>query len=249
MAKQLSPKGKILVFLYFFISFALVIYFDRQDFPKLPYREITSILVGLSVATIFELIVIKWNRLRILYENFVVRLIWPIKTKVKMDLKSYDKIKDKDLRNLMIKSYIDSVFEDARSDVGTKIIMIINLIIIGLNLIFLLAFSYLSNFNPIFILLFEERIKEIGVQNVAQELGINYADLPKTYIESFLEQYDLFFKMVPMAFISCICIFFFGSIFYFFIESTKRARLRSINEVLVELYKKDHKIKKHIKKK
>jgi hypothetical protein len=141
---------------------------------------------------------------------------------------------------MMIKSYIETVFENTRSDIWTKIIMIINLIVIGLNLFLILITSWMSNLNPIYTLFLQERIKEVGVATAAKELGVNYTEMTKAYFtdltKSYLFIYEIFFKAII---ISVFGLFFFGSMLYFIVDSAKKARLKAINEVLVELYKKN----------
>lgn len=239
MTKQLSNRWKILLFFYCFIGLSLPIYFGNISFP---YIGVISIIIGFTSGIIANLIVMKLDKLKIWYEKLVRLLISGITNKVKKDLESYDKIKDKNLRNMMIKSYIETVFENTRSDIWTKIIMIVNLIVICLNLFFLLISSWMSNINPIYTLFLQERIKEVGVATVAKELGVNYTEMTKAYFTDFMKGYLLLFEIFYKAIIiSVFGLFFFGSMFYFIVDSAKKARLKAINEVLVELYKKNNK--------
>jgi hypothetical protein len=237
---KFSNKAKLLIFIYLSVSFVLLSYAAIS----LAFKGILSItivllsiFIGALIGIVIEVFVIERSDLiRIWYDSFIERLNSNLTNKVKMDLERYSKIEDESVRNIMIKAYVEDVFGKSNSNIWTKVLTMINLLIIGFNLMFILITSFISNSNPIFALLFQEKIEEIGVVNVSQELGIDYAHLSQVYSQNNFGLYLQMISALPSLIWSSFIIVFYGFIIYFILESAKNARNKAINETIIELY-------------
>jgi hypothetical protein len=206
----------------------------------LNYPFFIDFLIGI-VSGILAIIIIYFEgekALKNLYNRLIERMNKHIIDDVRKDMESYSRIEDKDIRNIMIKSYVNNVFEkDSFSHIWTEVIMIINLLVISFNLIIILITSFISNANSVFTLLFQERIKEIGVAKVSQELGINYSQLPQTFNQN-MGLYMNLIQALPTLLLASFLVIFYGFSFYLISKSAKNARNKAINKIIIEIYSK-----------
>jgi hypothetical protein len=209
-----------------------------KDVPILFNKELTAVTTGFAVSLICTLYFAKEKRIRNLYEEAIRRFNRPITEKVRAQLTSYSKIGEPEVRNLMIKSYIENVFEK-RPDVWTKVIMAMNLIIISVNLFVIFYVSMNSNISSIYSSLYSERIKDIGVANACQELGIPYNDLPKSYIQFLSTSTSSLSSVFPAMLGASFLVIFYGFLFYLANENARTARNRAIHEIIIELFPKN----------
>jgi hypothetical protein len=161
----------------------------------------------------------------------------PYRMKIREDFNSIKKIKDKDTRNLLIKSYLDIYMEENRGDVWTKIIMIINIGFLAVNFIILLLNSELSMINPVFTSLVQERIKNFGAENVSQQFGIDYNNLPQAY-SSLGNSYTSFIQsLIPYAIWSTLILFLLGAIYFIIQTWSRHIVFNNIKEQLLKAKK------------
>lgn len=161
----------------------------------------------------------------------------PWNREIRKNLKGVEKIKDKQLRHMVFKSYIDKSLLETKSDIGTKVIMIINILLIVVNLYFILVISYISNLNPILLAFIEARIAEKGAENVANEFGINYENM----VEEFSKFMELSakepFEIIQPAINLSVIIIIGGVLLLYIIDYRRSVYLKKLKEMAIELSK------------